>query len=125
MRALALAGTTASLLFFVGCGGPHLGGSCKSPGLGCQDASAALECQGGRWALIQCRGPAGCATAGNEVLCDTSANLAGDGCALAQEGRGMCSSDGRATLECRDSVLVKTNTCSSCTATGGFVNCQP
>src|SRR5712692_10225716 len=85
MRALILAGTTASLLLFVACGGPHPGGSCKSPGLVCQDASAALECQGGRWALLPCRGPAGCAASGNEILCDTSANAAGDGCALAQK----------------------------------------
>src|SRR5260370_12978430 len=126
MGALILAGTAASLVLFVACGGAHVvGGSCNSPGLVCQEASAALECHDGRWALLPCRGPAGCMTSGSEILCDVSANGVGDGCALAQESRGMCSIDGHATLECRDSVLVKTNTCSSCAVSGGFVICQP
>ena len=126
MHARILAGATASLLLFVACGGAQVpGGSCNSPGLVCKDPSAALECHGGRWALLPCRGPAGCMASGSEILCDASADVAGDGCALAEEGLGMCSIDGLATLECRDSVLFKTNTCSSCAVSGGLVICQP
>ncbi len=59
------------------------------------------------------------------IRCDTSANVAGDNCALSAEGRGLCRADGLAILECRMGVLVETQSCSSCSQSGSQIVCQP
>lgn len=38
---------------------------------------------------------------------------------------GLCSADGRGTLECRSGVLVLTNVCRTCTEINDTIICQP
>jgi hypothetical protein len=91
----------------------------------CEEPATALECISGTWSALPCRGPGGCTNMAATVRCDISANEVGDRCASTAEGRGLCSKDGKGTLECRQGVLVKTNVCRSCTVTGDSVVCQP
>ena len=111
--------------------GASPGGSCDSPGYFCADNKNAQQCQFGTWVLLPCRGTAGCQHTGNNVTCDMSQDVEGDACATVVLGTGMCSADGKTTLECRNGpnsgapTLVKTNTCSSCSATGSEILCQP
>jgi hypothetical protein len=107
------------------CGGGQEGGSCDKSGFLCADKTAALECKLGKWVKLPCRGAAGCERANEIIKCDMTANLAGDLCSSTAEGKGLCTAGGNATLECREGVLVQTNTCSSCTVSGDLVTCQP
>jgi hypothetical protein len=52
-------------------------------------------------------------------------NVAGDGCAASAEGRGLCTADGKAVLECRMGVLVLVKTCGTCVMDATRVTCQP
>ncbi|MBL8952354.1 MAG: hypothetical protein JNK82_16360 [Myxococcaceae bacterium] len=97
----------------------------------------ALECQLGTWTALPCRGATGCQRTGNTITCDMSANQESDSCASSAVGSGLCTVDGKATLECRNdpatgkNSLKKTNTCMSCsiqrnmTTQKDEVVCQP
>ncbi len=107
------------------CGGPDAGDSCNTNGFVCGDDKTVLECTSGKWRSIPCRGAGGCSVNNNRVSCDVTRNQAGDACASANEGQGICHPNGSATLECRNGVFVQTNTCSSCTVSGERVVCTP
>lgn len=111
-------------LFLAGCGGPNVGDSCESSGYVCHDEKEAMECRQGVWRALPCRGGLGCTESNGTVRCDTSANLAGDNCALSAEGRGLCRADGLAVLECRMGVLVETQSCTSCSQDGSQIVCK-
>jgi len=111
-------------LFLSGCGGPDAGDSCNVSGYVCSSETEALECRQGQWRAFPCRGALGCSESSSTIRCDTSANVAGDNCALSAEGRNLCRADGLARLECRMGVLVETATCRSCTASGSGIDCQ-
>jgi hypothetical protein len=98
--------------------------ACNKTGFVCQDTTTALECRGGAWVALACRGSGGCAEADGNIQCDMTGNLAGDACASTAEGKGLCSADGKATLECRSGALVATNACSSCTVSADQVVCN-
>lgn len=115
----------AGVLFLSGCGGPSVGDSCQSSGYVCQSDTEALECRQNQWRALPCRGGLGCHESDGSIRCDTSANVAGDNCALSAEGRGLCRADGLAILECRMGVLVETQSCSSCTQSGSQIVCKP
>lgn len=119
-------------LFTVGCGTPVAGESCNVTGFLCESAASALECKLGKWTSLPCKGTNGCKREGDVVKCDMTGNAEGDACASSAVGKGLCTADGLATLECRDSAtpgegskLVKTNTCRTCTVSGDLVTCQP
>jgi hypothetical protein len=114
-----------ALTTLAGCGGAKEGESCDRTGFLCADATAALECRAGKWLKLPCRGTGGCQRSGEVITCDMSGNSAGDACASSAEGKGLCSSTGTATLECREGALVQTNTCRTCTVSGEQVICQP
>ena len=107
------------------CGSATEGSKCNTNGFLCADATAALECKGMVWVKLPCKGPNGCKREGDVVKCDMSANDEGDNCASSAQGRGLCTKDMKGTLECREGILVKTNTCRSCTVTGDQVICSP
>lgn len=109
----------------VACGAPMGGDDCRSAGYLCQDRENALECRDGTWTELPCRGPNGCAKAGDGISCDTSAAIEGDACAASAEGRGLCAENGRALLECRRGAFVKTASCSSCAESAGRLVCNP
>lgn len=125
------------VLALTACGSAAPGGACDTSGFLCNDQTTALECQLGKWVALPCRGPSGCQRDGNTIKCDMSGNQENDACASSAVGSGLCSTDGKATLECRNdpangsNSLKKTNTCRSCAvmrnATTGKdeVTCQP
>lgn len=118
-------------LFSVACGGPKAGDKCDTAGYLCADATSAMECKLGAWVALPCKGTNGCKRAGDSIKCDMSGNVAGDGCASSAVGKGLCTTDQKATLECREDpatsklTLVQTMTCRTCTVTGDQVTCQP
>jgi hypothetical protein len=125
MRPQSLLVVSALVLFAFACGSPKAGDQCDTTGFLCESNAAALECKVGAWVALPCRGLGGCKRQGNTVTCDMSANVEGDACASTAEGKGLCTTDGLGTLECRDGRLVKTNTCRTCTVVGDQVICQP
>lgn len=122
-RLLALSSIVLAL-FAAGCGGTAAGDACNKNGFLCASASAALECKGGFWVSLPCRGPTGCTRVADTIKCDMTQNNAGDNCASTAEGKGLCNAIGTATLECRSGVLVQTNTCKTCSVSGDQVVCQ-
>lgn len=113
------------LAWATGCG-PAAGGSCRGDVFTCADPRSALECQGNTWVEFPCRGPAGCRDSAGTILCDLSANQAGDGCPRALEGQALCEAPGNtAVLECREGILVRTQSCSRCTVENHLVTCTP
>jgi hypothetical protein len=123
-RSLLAAVSLVGSLLLAGCG-QSAGDTCEGGGFVCQEDVVALECRGGKWREVPCRGPLGCRETDDAVRCDTSNNRAGDACASSAEGRGLCRADGLAVLECREGVLEETASCSSCSDTGNQVTCQP
>jgi hypothetical protein len=115
----------AVLPLLAACGGAKAGDKCDTTGFLCENATNALECKLGAWVELPCKGTTGCERSGEVVKCDMSGNVENDACASSAEGKGLCTQDGLATLECRDGKLVKTNDCRSCTVTGETVVCQP
>jgi hypothetical protein len=109
-----------------GCGGgtPKVGDACSQAGFWCESGAAALECRMGFVVNLPCRGPGGCQRMGSSIHCDMTNNLEGDLCASTADGLGLCTPDGKATLECRQGAFVKTNTCTSCTVNGDRALCQ-
>jgi hypothetical protein len=124
MRSFLFAFAFAASSLLVGCGSPKAGDKCDTTGFLCADSTTALECKSSAWVSLPCRGPNGCARAGQTVTCDMSANQEGDACASTAEAKGLCAPDGLSTLECRGGVLVKASTCRSCSVVNGVVDCQ-
>ncbi len=124
MRYLLIVSCLTSL-FAVGCGTPKAGDTCNVTGFLCENSTAALECKVGKWVSLPCKGPNGCQRDGDRVKCDMTGNVEGDNCASTAERKGLCTSDGKATLECIDGVLKKTNVCRTCMVSGETVVCQP
>jgi hypothetical protein len=105
--------------------GVKAGDSCSGGGYTCASEKEALECRDKEWRTLQCRGSSGCSESDGTVECDMRGNLGGDACAASAEGRGLCTADGKAVLECRMGVLVQVKTCSSCVMDDARVTCQP
>lgn len=122
---LAALVVTAVFSLLSACGNPKAGDSCTEAGFLCESASSALECKVGKWTSLPCRGPDGCARTGDTVSCDMRGNREGDLCASSAEGKGLCTEDNLGTLECRQGVLLKTNTCRTCAVANGLVTCTP
>jgi hypothetical protein len=114
-----------AFLSLFGCGAPMANDTCNATGFLCEAASSALECRAGKWVSLPCRGPNGCKREGEVVKCDMTGNAIDDACASTAEGKGLCSADSKATLECRDGKLVQTHTCRSCSVAADVVTCQP
>lgn len=110
-------------LLLAGCG-PSAGDDCKG-GYVCDSQTQALECRGGKWRALPCKGPLGCSELESTVRCDASANVAGDACAASAEGHAQCRADGKALLECRQGLLAETLACSACATSGSEVTCTP
>lgn len=123
-RVIAVAGACQIALMAVSCG-PAVGSLCATATAACEDPHHALECRNGVWAKLDCLGIGGCQNISRNITCDYSGNAAGDQCPLTQNGTGVCSPDGRYTLECRDGIIQVTNTCpKSCTVESGLIQCQ-
>jgi hypothetical protein len=104
--------------------GVQAGDSCKRSAYTCSSEKEALECRDGVWRALPCRGAAGCSQSGDSINCDMNGNVEGDTCAASAEGRGLCTADGLAVLECRMGHLVQVKTCRMCTMDSARVTCQ-
>lgn len=104
--------------------GVKAGDKCEGGGYTCASEKEALECRDKVWRTLPCRGPAGCSEEGNSVSCDMVGNVEEDACAASAEGRGLCTADGKAVLECRMGMLVQVKECRVCTMDSTRVTCQ-
>ncbi len=105
--------------------GVKAGDKCQGHDYTCSSDAESLECRDKVWRALPCRGPAGCTERNQTVHCDLTGNVEGDACAASAEGRGLCTADGKAVLECRMGQLVQIRTCGTCTMDSTRVNCQP
>jgi hypothetical protein len=105
--------------------GVKAGDSCEGGGYTCSSETEALECRDKEWRALPCKGPSGCTEDDQTVSCDLRGNVEGDTCAASAEGRGLCTADGKAVLECRMGTLVQVKTCGTCTMDTARVICQP
>lgn len=104
-----------------------VGDSCTVDVAACYDPEQILYCVNGKFAPFPCKGKKGCWERTNsgkeEVFCDMSGNEEGDACwtsqvvseskkeikrAGGQEGKGACSSDGKAMILCNDGKITHT-----------------
>jgi hypothetical protein len=105
--------------------GPTAGEDCQGGGYVCTSDKEALECRDGQWRALPCKGPLGCSEDDGTIRCDLSGSVEGDPCALSAEGRGLCTADAKAVLECRMGSLVQVRECSVCAMDSTRVICQP
>lgn len=110
----------------VGCGPPGVGDKCSATGFACADNLTALECYGGVWRAVPCRGPAGCSRTGETVKCDVSGNQSGDACATTMVRTGICATDLKSSLICdpTDLAFKVASTCRTCTVEDMKVKCM-
>ena len=122
---LGVLGIAVVALAGVACGPPIAGDTCSAVGFLCSDNQNALECYGGTWRKLPCRGPQGCTRSGDSVKCDMSTNVAGDFCATTVARKGICTADLKATLTCdaTDLTFSQSNTCRTCSVSGDTVLC--
>lgn len=115
----------AAALCLSACGGPNAGDACTPNGaMACGDSDEGFECRGGSLKAIPCKGPGGCVASSTRVSCDTSGNIAGDGCATSQEGTAFCSvANSKQMLTCSSFILRATDCPSACVISGGKVGC--
>ena len=86
-------GLSASFLVLVaallaGSCGRRVGGSCDKGDARCLDPQRQLVCEAGHYIEVPCR--KGCSSTETYVLCDISANVAGDRCSKDEEGAATC-----------------------------------
>ncbi|MGZ3457167.1 MAG: hypothetical protein ACXU86_01555 [Archangium sp.] len=122
-RSLVLLPLLGSLLLSA-CGA-KAGDNCQGTAYTCSSDKEALECRDKVWRTLPCKGPSGCTEADKSVHCDMTGDVDGDACAASAEGRGLCTADGKAVLECRQGTLVQTKTCGVCSMDSTQVTCQP
>jgi hypothetical protein len=111
--------------FLLSACGAKVGDACRGTSYTCSSEKEALECRGSEWRALPCRGGSGCSEDSGVVACDMRGSVAGDACALGAEGRGLCTDDGKAVLECRMGTLVGIKTCGTCTMDSELVTCLP
>src|SRR6218665_1366322 len=105
--------------------GVNAGDACKGSSYTCSSEKEAFECRDSVWRAVPCRGASGCEESSGSVSCDMRGNPGGDTCAASAEGRGLCTADGKAVLECRMGMLVQVKTCGTCTMSNTLVTCAP
>jgi hypothetical protein len=117
---LALAAGAAS-----GCS-PKAGRNCSTEGREhCTDVHHALVCVAGRWKEVPCKGPQGCAGAGEKSHCDDAVADAQEACGA--ESDVACSSDRRAYLTCANHTWTLAGSCrgpKACTVGANEVTCD-
>lgn len=97
------------------------GGTCTTGSTECYSASSMLDCTGGTWSEIPCRGPKGC-----DGSCDIRLGVAGEACPTLPPSTVVltCSVDGKMQVSCDGGTWHKVSDCSSpCTSTNGQINC--
>lgn len=122
-------GVLAGLALLGGCRkAPEPGQACQAQGEAvCKDKTTFLECEGGKWQSVSCRGPDGCQTQGNVVRCDESLAQQGDPCGAREGEHFSCGTDKKSELKCKDGTWQLVAKCAGpkgCEAQGMFVKCD-
>jgi len=116
----------AVTLAFLGACGAHEGGTCSGGVYHCDAQDEVLECRGGTWVAVPCKGPGGCRAVTGGITCDITGNQEGDGCPSAMEGTGFCRGTApQSMFTCRGAQVVKLQDCSTCQATTTSIVCTP
>ena len=108
--------------------GNTVGDSCSKADEGvavCVGNDAMLACHGRRFERVPCRGPRGCAMAGEQASCDQSIAEPGESCK--KPGAQACSVDGSQVLACRDGKMTPQYLCRGegrCGSAGGKLSCD-
>lgn len=101
MRGFAVAVLCCSGLVFTGCcSKAKPGDPCTSGKASCLDKSAELVCQDGKFVSSACKGPKGCYTSGDKLMCDISGNNDGDACPRENDGNAQCTADHKTIVVC-------------------------
>jgi len=90
----------------------------------CVDPKKMLACNEGKFAHVECRGPAGCTTTEGRATCDTTIANEGDPC---KDVAKACSVDGKQVLTCTAGKMALTFFChgeNGCKAQGGKIDCD-
>ncbi len=105
---------------------PEAGEECDQEGAGvCETSALWLQCDGGKYRAIPCRGPAGCTEGSSQLVCDTSKARAGDACPSSQQNLGQCdASNANSALVCRAGTWAAA-ACKACAVQGDAIVCQP
>jgi hypothetical protein len=110
-------------------GGKPDAGRCVQGTYQCGGGHTGRQCFDGGWVDFPCRGPEGCTADGGVLRCDFNGTFEGDTCPTGAIGGGVCTVDGKGTLECRSDggvpAFLKTNVCQSCVQNGTMVVCTP
>ena len=123
IRSLCVLSSLLGSLLLSACG-VKPGDACEGGGYLCSSEKEAVECRDDVWRVLPCRGPSGCSEVGGTIQCDLTGSVAGDACAASAEGRGLCTADGKAVLECRMGELVQVKSCRVCSTTETRVVCE-
>lgn len=109
------------------CATPGAGSRCDAGEAYCSSPTAALACQNGMLAPYTCAGPKGCVKGSKSaVLCDQTADVAGQPCFPEYAGKGHCSADAGSTLQCLNGAwtAVACDPGKSCHLDDGGVSCR-
>ncbi len=94
-------------------------GDVCSSGTVCSSPNKGLDCFSGRYAAVDCNGPAGC----SGTACDQSTAAESSRCLTANEGSGACNLNHDAVLSCTHGFWVKSQQCRACAVSSGEVVC--
>jgi hypothetical protein len=85
------------------------GAACTASAACTADGRTLLECRDDVWVVLApCRGPDGCTIEGQNIGCDTSLAVAGEGC----DGKGAaCAADGKTMLQCKSAKWAVERVC--------------
>jgi hypothetical protein len=82
----------------------------ESEGSCSPDGKALVQCRGGAYAVLPCRGPAGCRADAERAVCDRSIAAEGEACAASATAT-PCDASGKALLRCAGGKLVRAAAC--------------
>ncbi len=75
----------------------------------CRGIDTFVSCRNGRYQVLDCRGPKGCASKDDKVACDISVAVAGDLCN--HEGQSACADDKTTMLTCENGKMAMPRPC--------------
>ena len=105
---------------------PEPGTACESENSAvCKDDKTIMNCKGGKWEQLSCKGPKGCGEVGTLVQCDMSLGVEGEPCG--SEENHTCSEDKKHQLKCVDAKWKTVALCrgpEGCEASGVFAKCD-
>jgi hypothetical protein len=120
-------GLVLGALWIVGCDKQlEAGDPCKPADARCLDPHTELACENGVLIAAPCKGPNGCREGKAMLLCDFSANEAGDRCSAADEGNGACLEGNQRWIVCRSGAY-RIEPCrgeQGCRRSGGTLRCD-